>query len=253
MSKKNLKFSIITPSYNQAKYIEKTIKSVLQQNYKNFEHIIMDAESNDSTVEILKKYPHLKWISEKDEGQANAINKGFAKADGDIFAWINSDDFYDKNAFAIVAEHFNNNPDSKFVYGDITYVDKKGSVVKINSGKNLSYEKLLINPDIIRQPSCFWRRELFEECGSLDENLYLVMDLDLFLRFGRKTDLHYINQNLSFYRVYSETKTLSNQKKQISEILKVVKKYNGSIPIQLLIHFAKRYLRAKKEKLKSGR
>lgn len=252
MVKNKLKISIITPSFNQGQYIEDTIKSVLRQSYNNYEHIVIDGGSKDSTLEILHKYKHLKWISEKDSGQSNAINKGFDLADGNIIAWINSDDYFDDNAFLKVADHFNKNPRSKFVYGNITYVDKSGNLIKQNSGDNLSFKNLTNNPDIIRQPSCFWKKELLDECGKLDESLYLVIDLDLFLRFGLKTEFDYINSNLSFYRTYPETKTLSNQRKQILEIIKVVKKYNNQIPIKLITHFLVRYLRAMKKKVING-
>ena len=236
-----LKFSIVTPSFNQGKYIRKTIESVIDQNYENFEHIIIDGGSTDETLEILKNYPHLKWISEKDRGQANAINKGFDLASGEIYAWLNSDDYYDNNTFRVVEEKFQNEKDSQFVYGDIVYVDEQSNYLSQRTGNNLSYEGLVENPDIIRQPSCFWKKELWNRCGPLDENYFLVMDLDLFLRFGKETDFYYCNNNLSFYRTYPQTKTLSNLKKQVKEIYRTVKKYEGRIPFQLKKKLLRRY------------
>ena len=118
-----LKFSVITPSFNNAQYIEQTIKSVLEQNYPNFEHIVIDGGSTDGTVEILKKHSHLKWVSEKDEGQADALNKGFRMATGDIIAWINSDDWYEPNIFGNIAEWFERNPDKNIVMGDCNLID----------------------------------------------------------------------------------------------------------------------------------
>lgn len=221
---KELKISIITPTLNQADFIEDTILSVLNQNYKNFEHIVIDGGSCDKTLEILKKYKHLKWISERDTGQSNAINKGLKLASGDIIAWINSDDYYESNIFEKVARYFEKYELCKFLYGDITYIDKNKNLLYKISGETLSYDHLLAKPDLVRQPSSFWRREVLEEIGFLDENLHLVMDFDYFLRIGKKYDFYYLSENISYYRCYDETKTLSLKKKQVSELFAVIRK-----------------------------
>ena len=238
------KLSIITPSYNQGKYIRKTIESVLKQNYTNFEHIVIDGGSTDETLDILKSYEHLKWISEKDEGQSNAINKGFKIATGDIIAWLNSDDFYERNIFQFIANYFSENEDCKFLYGNITYVDESENFIKINAGENLSFDNLISNPDIIRQPSTFWSMKLLKEAGFLDENLYLVMDLDLFLRFSKITNFHYVDMSFSYYRTYPQTKTLSNLRKQAKEICKVVKKHAGYLPTGLKKRLILKYFKS---------
>lgn len=220
--KENLKISIITPSYNQAKFIEDTIQSVLQQSYKNFEHIIVDGGSTDGTIEILRKYPHLKWISEKDRGQSNAINKGFHMASGKIVAWLNSDDYYERNIFAEIADYFNKNSGCNFLYGDIVFVDEKKQPVRHISGDVMGYHKLLENPDLIRQPSSFWRRSVLEEVGMIDENLHMVMDFEFFLRIAKKYEMHYINRNISYFRFYSNGKTSRLKKKQIYELTRIL-------------------------------
>ena len=120
--------SIVTPSYNQGKFIEDTIQSVLIQNYPNFEHIIVDNCSTDGTVEILKKYPFLKWISEPDKGQTDALNKGFRKATGDIIAYLNSDDQYCPGVFLTVADYFLEHPECKWLCGNVIFTDSKGTV-----------------------------------------------------------------------------------------------------------------------------
>jgi glycosyltransferase involved in cell wall biosynthesis len=217
-----MKFSIITPSFNQACFIEDTILSVLNQNYPDFEHIIVDGGSTDGTVEILKKYPHLKWVSEKDRGQSDAINKGFRMASGDIIAWLNSDDYYETNIFNLIDEFFSHNKDCKFLYGGITFIDINKNVLATVNGANISYRNLLNNPDIIRQPSSFWHREVIEKIGVLNENYHVTMDFDFFLRISKKYKLCYLDKNLSYFRSYSENKTQSLKKKQFNEICSVM-------------------------------
>ncbi len=217
-----MKISIVTPTLNQAQFIQKTIKSVAEQRYPNFEHIIIDGVSTDGTLEILKNYPHLKWISEKDNGQSNAINKGFRMATGDIVAWINSDDFYDSGVFKTVSDHFTRNSNSNFVYGDITYIDAQNNIIEKHHGANLTYDNLVRCSDIIRQPSCFWKKSVLEKVGLLNEHLHLVMDYDFFLRIGKQYTFDYVEKNLSFFRCYPEGKTGKFRKKQLIELIKVL-------------------------------
>ncbi|MDP4173880.1 MAG: glycosyltransferase family 2 protein [Bacteroidota bacterium] len=245
---KELKFTIVTPTLNQAHYIEDTIHSVLNQNYSNFEHIIVDGGSTDGTIDILKKYKHLRWISEKDNGQSNAINKGFNLATGDIIAWLNSDDYYENDIFKKIAEYFSKNDNCKFIYGDITYIDKYKNVLFKVSGDNVNYKNLIRNPDIVRQPSSFWAREIIEKIGPLNEDLHLAMDYDYILKIAKKFKLYYISENLSYYRVYNETKTISLEKKQICELFKVVMK-NANIKNPIVYkYFIGRLLNAADDK-----
>lgn len=237
-----MKFSIITPSLNQAEFIEDTILSVLEQEYPDFEHIVVDGGSTDGTVDILKKYPHLKWISEKDRGQSDAINKGFKMADGEILAWINSDDFYEKNIFRDINNYFLQNPDACFLYGGITFIDKEKNLIERVSGDIISYKNLLKNPDIVRQPSSFWRREITEKTGLLNEDYHVVMDYDFFLRISKKYTLHYLDRNLSYFRAYIENKTLSLRKKQVMELCTVLYKNGDFISPKTVKFLLGRYL-----------
>jgi len=116
--------SIVTPSFNQGAYIEENIKSVLRQNYPNFEHIIIDGSSTDGTIDILKKYDHLIWVSERDKGQSEAINKGFKTANGEIIGWLNSDDCYEPDAFSTIVRELNKAEDKYIVFGDCNLIDK---------------------------------------------------------------------------------------------------------------------------------
>lgn len=228
-SGKNLKISIITPTLNQAQFIEETILSVLNQNYPDFEHIVIDGGSKDNTLDILKKYSHLKWVSEKDKGQSDAINKGFRMATGDIVAWINSDDYYAENTFNLINNYFSANPDCSILYGDITYISQSGSILYTLTGDDVSFEKLLDFPDNVRQPSTFWRKEVLEKVGYIKESLHLVMDLEFFLRIGKIYKFHYLPENLSFFRFYENNKTTVFLRKQVFEMHKVIKYYKGSL------------------------
>lgn len=237
-----MKFSIITPSLNQAEFIEDTILSVLDQNYSDFEHIIIDGGSTDGTLDILKKYPHLKWISEKDSGQSNAINKGFKMASGEILAWINSDDFYQPGIFEGLNNYFEETPDCNILYGDITFIGKNKNVLDVVTGACISYKNLLNNPDIVRQPSTFWRRGVIKKYGLIREEYHVVMDFDFFLRIAKKNKFHYINKNISFFRHYEENKTLSLRKKQLSEICTVLYRNGDYIGFKTIKYLFGRYL-----------
>jgi len=236
--------SIITPSLNQSEFIEKTIKSVLEQNYKNYEHIIIDGGSNDRTLDILKKYPHLVWVSEKDRGQSDALNKGIKLAKGEILGWINSDDYYEKNIFSHVIEYFEKNKNCFVIYGDITYISDKDEEIVRLQGDKISYNSLLKNPDLIRQPSTFIKRETLRRVGYLDESLKLVMDLDLFLRIGQFYDFCYTNRNLSYYRTYPETKTRKFARCQVLEIYRVLLRNTYFIPFRTHKKLIGRFLKS---------
>ncbi len=231
----NAKISIITPSFNQGQFIEQTIQSVLSQNYPNLEYIVMDGGSTDNTLDILKKYEDkLKWFSEKDKGQSDAINKGLKMAYGDIVAWLNSDDYYLPGTLAKVATFFDKNSQAKWVSGDYQIVDEKGKDIHsfvigykrllrlFNSYSTLSFANYII------QPSTFWRRELISEIGYLNEEYRYCMDYDLWLRFMKNYPLHIIPSPLSAFRVHSTSKGGVEYEKQFDEELQIAKKNNTS-------------------------
>lgn len=203
------KISVVTPSYNQGQYIEKTILSVSDQNYPNFEHIIIDGGSTDNTLEILKKYPHLKWVSEKDEGQADALNKGFRMADGDIIAWINSDDWYEPEAFTAVGRWFTENPDKNVVMGDCNLINRNGKVFYTADNYERGFgemSRFWVTGSIPTQPAVFFRRSLLEELGYLDTSLHYAMDYDLWIRFAKKNRFYHIDRILANYRFHEAAK-----------------------------------------------
>jgi glycosyltransferase involved in cell wall biosynthesis len=208
------KISIITPSYNQGKFLEKTILSVLGQNYHELEYIIIDGGSTDDSVDIIEKYSkYLKyWISEKDKGQTHAINKGLKIATGDIIGWINSDDFYEKETLHKIANLYKSNG-FDLVSGSCTMVDEKYSTIQkletpqINFNTLLKYWKPHFCPP---QPSIFFRKEVFQALGYLDQSLHFGMDYDYWLKAAQQFKFTTIPDNLSYYLVHNESKTGSD-------------------------------------------
>ncbi len=237
-----MKISIITPSYNQASFIERTIISVLEQNYPEFEHIIIDGGSTDNTLNILKKYKHLKWVSEKDKGQSEAINKGFRKATGDIIAFLNSDDTYSKGSFFMVNEYFINNPDKKWACGKCRIININDVEIRryITLYKNLLLKrytyKNLLKENFISQPAVFWKRELIEEIGYLNENEHFCMDYEYWLRIGQKYDAGIICYYLSNFRYYPSSKSGSVNKNQFLDELRIAHLYGKKYPFSLFLH-----------------
>lgn len=207
--------SIITPSYNQGQYLERTILSVLNQKYSNLEYIIIDGGSTDCSVEIIKKYDAqlAYWISEPDNGQASALNKGLAKATGDIIGWINSDDWYEEDVFDLIAENFSKNSIDLLI-GNCTVVFQdeaiRGFTVKpfnVSYQSMLRYWKTNFCPP---QPSIFFSKRLLKQVGLLDENLRYAMDLDLWLRMAQESKFYYIDKNLSYYLIHNNSKSGSD-------------------------------------------
>lgn len=238
-----MKISIITPSYNQAEFIERTILSVLNQNYKNIEYIVMDGGSTDGTIEILKKYSdRIIWKSEKDSGQSEAINKGIKIATGDIVAYLNSDDTYEPNAFIKIVDFFQKNPDKKWVYGECRIIDKNDKEIRkpITLYKNLllkhySYTKLL-SENFISQPATFWKRQIHSEMGFFDENEHLCMDYEFWLRIGQKYPAGVMHDYLANFRYYADNKSGSAHKEQLQNRLEIAKKYSQGKILPMLLH-----------------
>lgn len=232
LSSNTPKISIITPSFNQEKFIKQTIESVISQNYPNLEYIIIDGGSTDGSQEIIKKYakqhPCIKWISEKDNGQSAAINKGFKMSTGEIVAWLNSDDTYAPNAIQNAVDFLNKNTDTMLMYADAHIIDEAGNFIqKFPATEEFDYFRLINTWDFIMQPTTFWRRELFEHIGYLNENLHFVMDWDFWIRAAQKFKLKYNKTHIANNREYSNTKTLSGGKKRLTEIRKLIRKYSS--------------------------
>jgi glycosyltransferase involved in cell wall biosynthesis len=205
------KITIITPSYGQGQYIEDTILSIINQGYPNLEYIVIDGGSTDNTVEIIKKYSDriTYWVSEKDKGQSNAINKGFKRATGDIINWINSDDQLAPGALHTIARHFAENPDAVMVHGRIEYFGETNNYYSVNLPKK-DIETRYAAHICMPQPACFYRKRLLDEQGILDETLHFSMDTDLFIRAGLNYKIVQVEDVISRFRLHSTSKSVSS-------------------------------------------
>lgn len=223
------KISIVTPSYNQGRFIEETIRSVLLQGYPSLEYIVIDGASTDGSVDIIRKYEDklAYWVSEPDRGQAHAINKGFEKATGDIFGWINSDDYYYPGVFEVIARAFVEHPDIAMVNGYEHHVDKKGNVIMdaIPLFRN-ACTVILCFALPLQQLSCFWRNDAYKTIGGLDETLQYLLDYDFLLRlsYHYRSRLMYVPLCAGAFRKYPGQKT-QQPEKVIPEHKMVVKRF----------------------------
>ena len=227
MSKDLPLVSIITPSFNQGRFIEDTILSVKNQGYPNIEHIVVDAGSTDGTLKILRKYEkeyNLKWVSEPDEGQSDAVNKGFEMAKGEIVGWINSDDVYfDTMTISYVVGKFGELKHADVIYGDIVVIDQSGSILKLDRPFNWDYKRLL-RFNFVDQPATFFRRGVILE-NRLDKNLHFSMDYEFWLRLGKNYNFVKVNKILAGFRICECTKSFSHRDKQVVECKKIKTKY----------------------------
>ena len=222
--------SIVTPSFNQANFIGEALGSVRGQNYENWEHLVIDGRSSDGTIDLLQYETatsgqcKLSWVSERDTGQSEALNKGFRRATGEIIGWLNSDDRYRANCFDHVAQAFKDNPDVDIIYGDYLLVDEAGKMLKIRreiefNAFILLYHRILYIPTT----ATFFRRRIFEERNWLDEKLQYAMDLEFFIRLSeRGYRFKHIPQLLADFRMQPNSKTCRAADRQRMEHRQVV-------------------------------
>lgn len=224
------KISIVTVSYNQVEFIEENIKSVINQNYPNVEHIIIDAGSTDGTLEILRKYDkYLTWTSEPDNGQSDGLNKGFKKASGEIIGWINSDDNLVENSLFNVAEFFKHNPKEFSVVGNQMIIDENSQEVKTIQSCSYTYNYLLNEAKGITQNSTFFKKKVFGKIGYLDESLHYAMDHDFFIRLASLGTIPYLPKTLAQFRMQPNAKTAEGGHKFALDLIRIRKKYKGKL------------------------
>lgn len=216
--------TIITPSYNQAPYLEQTIRSVLGQDYPHLEYMIVDGGSTDQSVEIIKKYANrlAYWTSQKDNGQAEAINKGLKRANGEIIAWLNSDDYYMRNTVSVAVRTFEMNPDASLIYGDMLAVDGEGKTLNVLKYKQLSLQDLLCF-QIIGQPSVFFRRSALDKAGLLDPTFHFLLDHHLWIRLAQYGKIVHVPQVWSAARYHPEAKNRARAAEFGHEAFRILK------------------------------
>lgn len=215
--------SIVTPSFNQARFLEQTIRSVLEQDCPPLEYFVIDGGSTDSSLDILQKYASklTGWVSEKDSGQAEAINKGLRQTRGEIVAWINSDDYYLPGAFARALQVFEQNPQAGLVYGNVLSVDEHSTAFNLQTFAPLTLSDLM-SFRIISQPAVFMRRTVLEQAGFLDPSYHLLLDHHLWLRMARLAPLIYLPETLAAARYHPAAKNLARTADFGGEALRLV-------------------------------
>lgn len=214
------KISVVTPSFNQAQYLEATIKSVLDQNYPNLEYIIIDGGSTDGSVDIIKRYASqlAYWVSEPDRGQSHAINKGLQRATGDWVGWQNSDDIYYSNAFDYVAQRALKSQATELIIADINLLDEQGGVLRDMRYVKPTYQSLLAEGMVLTNQAAFWKRDLHKRIGWLDESLHYGFDYEWFLRVLAATrHANHIPEIIGALRYHSATKTSQNPQRFVDE------------------------------------
>ncbi|NQW93659.1 MAG: glycosyltransferase [Polaromonas sp.] len=226
------KISVITPSFNQAAYLERTIRSVLDQGYPNVEYIIIDGGSTDGSVDIIRKYADrlTYWISEPDRGQTHAINKGLQRATGEWVAWQNSDDVFYQGSFTQLAQMAEKKPAADLVIGNMHLIDKDDTLLRDMKYVLPTYRSLLAEGMVLTNQAAFWKRRLHDEIGYLDEGLDCGFDFEWFLRVlnGGRTAAH-VNAPWGGLRMHEETKTSNRQATFDSEYKKILEGRKGSL------------------------
>ncbi len=217
------RISIVTCSYNHGEFLEEAILSVLDQDYPNLEYLVVDGASTDGSADIIRKHAGRLafWVSEPDAGQTHALIKGFANATGDIQGWLCSDDLLEAGALTEVAQFFMANPQARVVYGDVSFIDRGGEVLRVKRRLPFVRWIWLHERNYIPQPSTFWRRELYEEVGGLDASFNVAMDKDLWQRFSEQTAIHHVARLWSRMRTYPEAKSWGQNLQVYEEELRI--------------------------------
>jgi len=225
------KISIVTPSYNQAKFLERTILSVLNQNYPNLEYIIIDGGSTDGSVEIIKKYEkHLAyWISEKDNGMYDAINKGLKIAKGDILAYLNSDDLYYPNTIRTAVDYFQNHVDTGLIYGDCDFIDSQDCFLYTYHYPTFKWRQFIVlNWSSIPQEASFWRRDVHKGVGYFNPEFKMAGDFEFYARVNKYFQIVHLRKVLAMHRLHKKSLTSSRPDKNQEEVKRLHRQYGIS-------------------------
>jgi glycosyltransferase involved in cell wall biosynthesis len=235
--------SIVTPSFNQAKFLEQTIQSILGQDYPHIEYIIVDGGSTDGSVAVIKKYEGRLawWVSEQDKGQTDAINKGFNHATGEILAWINSDDTYNPGAVGQAVKYLTENPEVGLVYADCNFINEDGRMIGKFNAAQTDLRRLREGYVHIPQQTMFFRARYWKELGPLDPSFYFAMDYDLWTRIAAHAPFKYLaGQTWANFRLHTAGKTVAADDRCWPEMVRVHYRDGGGL---FSIIMAKYYLR----------
>lgn len=232
----------MTPSFNQAPFLEDTIRSVLSQNYPRLEYIIVDGGSTDGSADIIEKYSDKLawWVSEKDKGQTDAINKGFAHARGEVLAWLNSDDTYEPGAIATAVKFLQAHPEIGLVYGDANFINVEGRVIGRFASAQTDLRRLRQGYVHIPQQASFFRADLWPAVGPLDSSFYFAMDYDLWVRIASRLQIKYVPQTWANFRLHTTGKTILADDRCWPEMIRVHYRDGGSF---FSVIVAKYYIR----------
>jgi len=244
--------TVVTPSYNQALYLEETIKSVISQKGNfSLEYIVADGASTDSSIEIIKKCDYLLrngkfpincqrvefvWWSKKDQGQSDAINQGFRIARGKVLAWLNSDDLYEPNAIKEALELLKSSGDIGLVYSNLIDIDQKGNEIRRHNIQDFDMAFVLNGGNIIPQPTAFFYKDTLERVGYLNEKYHYAMDYDLWIRIGKKFKILHSPKYWAKFRLHESSKTVSLSAKFWKEEREISLKHGGNILSLLYIN-----------------
>ena len=222
--------SVVTPSFNQGRYLAATILSVLEQDYPRIEYIVIDGGSTDGSQEIIQRNADqlAYWVSEPDRGQTDAINKGFARAKGEVLAWLNSDDVYRPGAVSEAVGYLRDHPEVGMVYGDADYIDEQGQVIGRFPSAQTDYKKLRQGYVHIPQQTSFFRSRLWHMVGPLDPSFYFAMDYDLWVRIAAVSPIRYHPRTWAAFRLHGDTKSLAEADRCWPEMIRVHQRLKGS-------------------------
>lgn len=238
--------SVITPSFNQAQFLEATILSVLEQDHADLEYFIVDGGSTDGSVDIIRRYEDrlAGWVSEPDRGQTDAINKGFAMATGDVLAWLNSDDTYEPGAVSAAAAFLDANPDIGLVYGEANFINESGAVIGRFNARQTDYRRLMQGAVYVPQQAAFFRANLWKQVGPLDPAFYFAMDYDLWVRLAAVSGVMYLpGRTWANFRLHGSAKSIAEDDRCWPEMLKVHEREGGKkLSIIRLRYLARRLL-----------